>query len=161
LSLEQVNGRTVPLQAVGGGARKRHIGSMTKPGNAAPDGAEMEAMARKSLSELPEPFRSHLADVVIRIAEFATREQLASVGLDDPWELSGLYEGRPLSERSIWDAAEMPPIVTLFRQPLLQEWRTTDVALDALITHVVVHEIGHHFGFSDDTMERLEDGEEF
>jgi predicted Zn-dependent protease with MMP-like domain len=75
--------------------------------------------------------------------------------------LSGLYEGRPLSERSIWDAGEMPAIVTLFRQPLLHEWRTTDVELDELITHVVVHEIGHHFGFTDETIHRLEDGEEF
>jgi predicted Zn-dependent protease with MMP-like domain len=66
-----------------------------------------------------------------------------------------------LSERSIWDAGEMPAIVTLFRQPLLLEWRTTGVELDALIAHVVIHEVGHHFGFSDETMERLEDGEEF
>jgi predicted Zn-dependent protease with MMP-like domain len=121
----------------------------------------MEAMAREALRGLPAPFRDHIEDVVIRVAEFATGEQLAAVGLDDPWELTGLYEGRPLSERSIWDAGEMPPVVTLFRQPLLDEWRATGVELDALVTHVVVHEIGHHFGFSDDTMHRLEEGEEF
>ena len=102
-----------------------------------------------------------LADVVVRVEEFATSEQLAAVGLHDPWELSGLYEGRPLSERSIWDAGEMPAIVTLFRQPLLQEWRTTGVELDELVAHVVIHEIGHHFGFSDETMHRLEGGEDF
>ena len=129
--------------------------------DAAPGGAEMELMAHAALRALPERFRRHLDDVVIRIAEFATTEQLASVGLDDPWELSGLYEGRPVSMRSIWDAAEMPAIVTLFRQPLLQEWRTTGVRLDELVTHVVVHEIGHHFGFTDETMHRLEDGEDF
>jgi predicted Zn-dependent protease with MMP-like domain len=134
---------------------------MTRPRNAPPGSAEMEAMARQSLNGLPEPFRGHVEDVVVQIAEFATSEQLASVGLDDPWELTGLYEGRPLSERSIWDAGEMPAIVTLFRQPLLAEWRTTGVQLEALIAHVVIHEIGHHFGFSDDTMHRLEDGEEF
>ena len=118
-------------------------------------------MARAALAALPPRFRDHLDDVVVRIQEFATREQLASVGLDDEWELSGLYEGRPLSERSIWDAGEMPAIVTLFRQPLLHEWRTTAVTLGELVTHVVVHEIGHHFGFTDDTMHRLEDGGEF
>ncbi|MGZ3198436.1 MAG: metallopeptidase family protein [Croceibacterium sp.] len=123
--------------------------------------AAMEAMARAALRALPPRFRDHLTDVVVRVEEFATREQLASVGLEDQWELSGLYEGRPLSQRSIWDAGEMPAIVTLFRQPLLHEWRTTGVQLEDLVTHVVVHEIGHHFGFSDDTMERLEDGEDF
>jgi predicted Zn-dependent protease with MMP-like domain len=121
----------------------------------------MEAIARAALEALPPRFRTQLDDVVVRIEEFATSEQLASVGLDDRWELSGLYEGRPLSQRSIWDAEEMPVIVTLFRQPLLHEWRTTGVTLDELITHVVVHEIGHHFGFTDETMHRLEDGEDF
>jgi predicted Zn-dependent protease with MMP-like domain len=126
-----------------------------------PGRAEIEALASAALKALPARFRDLCADVVIKVEEFATREQLASVGLDDRWELTGLYEGRPLNERSIWDAGEMPAIVTLFRQPLLHEWRTTGVRLDDLVTHVVVHEIGHHFGFSDETMHRLEDGEDF
>jgi predicted Zn-dependent protease with MMP-like domain len=121
----------------------------------------MEAMARAALDALPDRFRAQCADVVVKVEEFATSEQLEAVGLHDRWELSGLYEGRPLSERSVWDTGEMPAIVTLFRQPLLDEWRTTDVRLDELVTHVVIHEIGHHFGFSDETMHRLEDGEEF
>lgn len=129
--------------------------------DAAPGSEDMEVMARAALQAIPPRFRAHLDDVVVRIEEFATREQLASVGLDDQWELSGLYEGRPLSERSIWDAGEMPAIVTLFRQPLLHESRTTGVELDELVAHVVIHEIGHHFGFSDETMHRLEDGEDF
>jgi len=123
--------------------------------------AEMEAMAAAALQSLPERFRAQCDDVVIKVEEFATREQLDAVGLEDRWDLTGLYEGRPLSERSIWDAGEMPAVVTLFRQPLLDEWRTTGVRLDDLVTHVVIHELGHHFGFSDDTMHRLEDGEEF
>ena len=121
----------------------------------------METMACAALQAIPARFRDHLADVVVRVEEFATSEQLAAVGLHDPWELSGLYEGRPLSERSIWDVGEMPAIVTLFRQPLLQEWRTTGVELDELVAHVVIHEIGHHFGFSDETMHRLEGGGDF
>jgi predicted Zn-dependent protease with MMP-like domain len=126
-----------------------------------PSRAEMEAMARAALKALPARFRDQCIDVVVKVEEFATREQLNSVGLNNHWQLSGLYEGRPLSERSIWDAGEMPPIVTLFRQPLLDEWRSTGVRLDDLVSHVVIHEIGHHFGFSDETMHRLEDGEEF
>jgi predicted Zn-dependent protease with MMP-like domain len=134
---------------------------MVGPGSANPNIPEMEQLAQRTLNRLPQPFRAHVEDVVVRVAEFATPEQLAAVGLDDPWTLSGLYEGRPLSERSIWDVGEMPAIVTLFRQPLLHEWRSTGVRWDALIAHVVIHEIGHHFGFSDETMHRLEDGEEF
>jgi predicted Zn-dependent protease with MMP-like domain len=127
----------------------------------APGRGEMETMARLALRRLPPQFREHLGDVVVKVEEFPTREQLASVGLDDRWDLSGLYEGVPLSERSIWDPSEMPPIVSLFRQPLLREWRETGVRFDDLVTHVVVHEIGHHFGFTDETMHMLEDGEEF
>jgi len=134
---------------------------MVGPGSANPNIPEMEQLAQRTLNRLPQPFRAHVEDVVVRVAEFATPEQLAAVGLDDPWTLSGLYEGRPLSERSVWDVGEMPAIVTLFRQPLLHEWRSTGVRWDALIAHVVIHEIGHHFGFSDETMHRLEDGEEF
>ena len=118
-------------------------------------------MASAALRTLPAQFREQCEDVVIKVEEFATPDQLQAVGLDDRWELSGLYEGRPLSERSVWDVAEMPPIVTLFRQPLLHEWRTSGVRLEDLVTHVVVHEIGHHFGFSDEAMHRLEDGEDF
>jgi predicted Zn-dependent protease with MMP-like domain len=125
------------------------------------DKGELEALAAAAVRSLPERFRAQCRDVVIRIAEFATREQLDAVGIEDRWDLTGLYEGRPLSERSIWDAGEMPAIVTLFRQPLLHEWRTTGVRLEDLVTHVVVHELGHHFGFSDDSMHRLEDGEDF
>ena len=118
-------------------------------------------MARLALRRLPAQFREHLGDVVVKVEEFPSREQLASVDLEDRWDLSGLYEGVPLNERSIWDPSEMPPIVTLFRQPLLREWRETGVRFDDLVTHVVIHEIGHHFGFSDETMHLLEDGENF
>ena len=134
---------------------------MSTASDTGPGRAELTAMARTALQALPEPFRGHVDDVVVRVEEFADRDQLQSVGLGDRWDLTGLYEGLPLSERSIWDAAEMPPIVTLFRQPLLREWRETGVRLDDLVRHVVVHEIGHHFGFSDETMHRLEDGENF
>ena len=96
------------------------------------------------------------ADLLARWCDCADRDALEAVGLDDPWELTGLYHGRPLSEQSIWTTGEMPPMITLYRAPLLREWRETGVALDDLVTHVIVHEVGHHFGLSDDDMEAIE-----
>lgn len=118
---------------------------------------EMDTLARKVLASLPEPFREHCADVVLMVEDFATPEQLSSVGLVDRWELSGLYEGRPLPDQSIWSSGDMPPRIWLFRMPLVAEMRSTRVSLEALVRHVVIHEAGHHFGFSDDDMHALED----
>lgn len=117
----------------------------------------MEALARQSLAELPDAFRKHCEDIVLEVTDFATQEQLASVDLVDRWQLSGLYEGRPLPEQSQWSSGEMPPRVWLFRMPLLAEMRATRVPLEDLVRHVVVHEIGHHFGFSDAEMHALEE----
>lgn len=118
---------------------------------------EMEALAQRVLTSLPEPFRQHCIDIVLRVEDFATPDQLASVGLLDRWELSGLYEGRPVPERSVWESGEMPPRIWLFRMPLVAEMRATRVTLEALVRHVVIHEAGHHFGFSDAEMHALED----
>lgn len=117
---------------------------------------EMDALARQVLATLPEPFRSHCAHVVLMVEDFATPEQLASVGLFDRWQLSGLYEGRPLPDQSVWQSGEMPPRIWLFRMPLVAELRSTRVSLEALVRHVVIHEAGHHFGFSDEEMHALE-----
>ena len=95
--------------------------------------------------------------MVLRVEEFATPDQLASVGIADRWNLSGLYEGVPISEQSVWQSGEMPPVISLFRQPLLLEMRETRVRFEELVRHVVIHEAGHHFGFSDDDMHWLED----
>ena len=92
----------------------------------------------------------------IRVEEFADSGTLRAVGLNDPWELTGLYQGRPLSEQSIWSTGDLPSIISLFRRPLLNEWRETGVALEDLVTHVIVHEVGHHFGLSDDQMHAIE-----
>jgi predicted Zn-dependent protease with MMP-like domain len=122
-----------------------------------PDAALIERLAAQALDRLPAPFREHLADIVIRVEEFADRETLDAVGLDDRWDLTGLYHGRPVGEQSIWASGDMPPVITLYRAPLLREWRETGVAFEDLVTHVVVHEVGHHFGLSDDDMHRIED----
>lgn len=125
-----------------------------------PSSAEFEATARAVLARLPDVFRRELADLVLRIEEFAEAEQLKAVGIEDPWELTGLYEGVALTERSQWDSETMPPVITLFRQPLLAEMEETGVTFEALIRHVVIHEAGHHFGLSDDEMHALEDSVE-
>lgn len=114
-------------------------------------------MARVSLANMPPRFRAELHDVVLKIEEFASIEQLDAVGIANKWHLSGLYEGRPLPDRSIWESGQMPPVISLFRQPLLAEMYNTGVALAELVHHVVVHEAGHHFGFSDEEMHALED----
>ena len=119
--------------------------------------AQMHAMVEAAVAALPDTFRAHLDDAVFVVEDFAHPEQLRSVDLDDPWSLTGLYEGRPLSEASVWESGELPPRISLFRRPLLAEQAETGVDMMALIRHVVVHEVGHHFGFSDDDMHDLED----
>ncbi len=118
---------------------------------------QMEQMAATVLASLPEKFRDELSEVVLQVEDFATQEQLESVGLSDKWELSGLYEGQALPDRSVWESGRMPPRIWLFRRVLIAEWRDTGVRMDDLVRHVVVHEAGHHFGFSDDDMHWLED----
>ncbi|MGB3807404.1 MAG: metallopeptidase family protein [Erythrobacter sp.] len=122
-----------------------------------PPPAAFETCARAALSRMPEEFREQLEGTVLRIEEFARPEQLASVDIENRWELTGLYEGVPLTEQSVWDHAPMPPIISLFRQPLMREMRETGVGFEELVRHVVIHEAGHHFGFSDDDMHALED----
>ncbi len=123
----------------------------------APDAAAFEALALAAFARIPEPFARHLDGVRVTVAEFADEETLAAVGLDDAWDLSGLYHGRSLDQESVWTSGEMPPVITLYRQPLLAEWCETGVTLEELVTHVVIHEVGHHFGLSDDDMHALED----
>ncbi|MCX9148540.1 metallopeptidase family protein [Erythrobacter sp. WG] len=122
-----------------------------------PTTGDFEAEALGVIARLPEVFRRELAGVVLRVEEFATGEQLDSLGIADPWELTGLYEGVALTERSQWDSDGLPPVITLFRQPLLAEMEETGVGFAALIRHVVIHEAGHHFGLSDEDMHALED----
>lgn len=123
----------------------------------APSTAEFENSARDVLARLPDVFRRELEGVVLRVEEFATDEQLGSLGIEDRWDLTGLYEGVPITERTQWDSDGLPAVITLFRQPLLAEMEETGVGFAALVRHVVIHEAGHHFGLSDDDMHALED----
>ena len=123
----------------------------------APDAAAFEAVARATIDRLPAQFRAHLGDIVLRIDEYADDETLKALGLDHPLELSGLYHGRPVGEKSSMDSGAPPDRIHLYRQSILAEWCETGVRLDDLIAHVTIHEIGHHFGLSDDDMHALED----
>ena len=132
---------------------------MWEPPSPQPTAQWMLAEAKQVLASLPAQFADQLNGVVVDVTEFATPEQLASVGLEDRWELSGLYEGVPLPERSVWESGVMPARIWLFRQVLLAEAEETGVALPALVRHVTIHEAGHHFGLSDEDMEALEQAE--
>ena len=123
----------------------------------APDAVEIERLAEHAIAGLPEIFRHHLRGVVLRIEEFADEEVLAELGIDDPFDLTGLYQGRSLDNQSSLASGELPPLIHLYRRPLLDEWVETGVDLEALITHVIVHEAGHHFGFSDAQMHAIEE----
>ncbi len=126
----------------------------------APDAAVIERLARAALARIPEPFQAHLADIVLVVEDFADDETLDAMGIEDPFDLTGLYRGRPVGEKSAWDGMTMPDEIHLYRRPLLDEWVHTGVTLESLVKHVVVHEVGHHFGLSDDDMHALEDSAE-
>ena len=117
---------------------------------------QIEAMAHKAFARIPSPFADHLRDIVVRVEDFADAETLGALGIDDRWGLSGLYHGRPMEEQSIWSSGDLPPVITLYRMPLLGEWRATGVDLEDLVAHVVIHEVGHHFGLSDEDMAAIE-----
>ena len=122
----------------------------------APSADAIEAHARAVIARLPDAFRAHLGDVVLLVEEEADAETLAAVGLEHPLELTGVYYGRPVGEKSAFDSGAMPDRIHLYRQAILAEWCETDVRLDDLVAHVTIHEIGHHFGLSDDDMHALE-----
>jgi predicted Zn-dependent protease with MMP-like domain len=123
----------------------------------APDAALIERLAEVAIAALPEEFRLHLDGVVLQVDDFAADEVLKQLAIEDPFDLTGLYTGRPIGEQSSMLSGELPAMIHLYRRPLLDEWAETGVSLEELVTHVLVHEVGHHFGFSDDDMHALED----
>jgi predicted Zn-dependent protease with MMP-like domain len=122
-----------------------------------PTSADIEAIARRTLDRLPSPFAESLGDVVLLIEEVASPDTARRLGLRHPMQLSGLYEGVPLNQQSVLQSGMLPERITLYRRPILAEWRSTRFSLEQLVSHIVIHEVGHHFGFSDDDMHALED----
>jgi len=122
-----------------------------------PSADEIEAIARATLAALPREFAGSLGDVVLQVEEFADDATLDSVGIEDPFDLSGIYEGVPLTERSVDQSGMLPERIRLFRRSILDEWASGDETLEHLVAHVLIHEVGHHFGLSDADMHALED----
>ena len=122
-----------------------------------PSADEIEAIARAALKALPAPFAESLGDVVLLVEEFADEQTLRDMGIDERFELSGIYEGVPLTERSVEQSGTLPDRIRLFRRPILDEWADGEDTLEHLVAHVLIHEAGHHFGLSDEDMHALED----
>ena len=123
----------------------------------APDSAEIEAIALRTRDALPDTFRERAADVALRVVELADDAMLASVDMDDPFALTGLYDGIPLTEKSFADQPSQPDAIWLFRRAILDEWVDRgDIPLAELVAHVYIHELAHHFGWSDDDIASID-----
>jgi len=122
----------------------------------APTLADFEVLAKEAWEKLPAEFRSMTGDLLVRVEDFATDEVLDSLGIEDPFELTGLYQGVSLDRQSVTDTVREPDMVFLYRRAILDEWVDSQEELGHLVAHVLVHEIGHHFGFSDEDMEAIE-----
>src|SRR5687768_13718784 len=132
-------------------------GAMERTFGTAPSAADIEAIARASLERLPEPFAAHLGDVVLTVEEWADDATLDAMGIEDPFDLTGLYHGLPLAEKSVDQSGTLPDRIFLYRRAILDEWASEGEALEHLVHHILVHEVGHHFGLSDEAMHALED----
>jgi len=136
--------------------RAPHMIPMTSSNVHTPDAATLERLAHRAVRQLPAVFRDRLGDVVFRVQDLADSEMLHAVGQSDPWALLGLYHGRPFGQHSIWSTGDMPSVISLFRHPLLAECHKRGIPLEEMVTHVIVHEVGHHFGLSDADMSAIE-----
>ena len=125
-------------------------------GATAPSLVEFEELAAQAWERLPQEFRVMCDGVVIRIEDFATDEVLKSLGIESLFDLMGLYQGVSLDRKSVMDSGREPDMVFLYRRAILDYWAESDETLGGLVTHVLIHEIGHHFGLSDADMEALE-----
>lgn len=125
-----------------------------------PSAAEIEAIARRALAGMPDPFASHLRGVVLQVEDFADDETLSAFGIDDPFDLTGLYQGLPIGDKSVDMSGALPDRIRLFRRAILDEWAAGEDSLEHLVAHVLIHEAGHHFGLSDEAMHALEESAE-
>jgi predicted Zn-dependent protease with MMP-like domain len=121
-----------------------------------PSLADIDALAQRALGAIPHSLKRHLGPVVIRVEEFPDEETETEMGLESPFDLLGLYRGVGLPHKSVSDPQPHIDMVFLYRQPILDYWCETGEDLEHIVRHVLIHEIGHHFGFSDTDMERIE-----
>jgi predicted Zn-dependent protease with MMP-like domain len=125
-------------------------------GRSAPSLTEIEELANRALATIPHPLKSNLGRVLIRVEEFPDDETCASLGVESPFNLLGLYRGVPLPRQSVSYPHRYPEMIYLYRRPILHYWCGSGQDLADVVQHVLIHEIGHHFGFSDQDMERIE-----
>lgn len=127
------------------------------PGFTTPPSADdMAAIAEEALAAIPDRLRRHVGDVGIAIEELPDDATLDELGIESAWDLTGLYSGTPLTQRSVDDIVRPPNLIFLYRQPILLEWIETGEELHRLVRNVVIHEVAHHFGFSDAEIAALE-----
>lgn len=129
---------------------------MSRDPTFAPDLDRLEMLARIAIERLPDLFRLHLRDIVLRVEDFPDAEVMTEMGLETPFDILGLYTGRPLGEKSVELSGTLPDMIHLYRRPILDEWAESGESLEALVTHVLIHEVGHHFGLSDEDMHAIE-----
>jgi predicted Zn-dependent protease with MMP-like domain len=131
---------------------------MTAGEAVAPSLADLDALARAAFDTLPEAVRQHCAGLVIEVADWPPPEMLDELGIDDDYGLTGLYDGVDIGAKSVDDSGVLPDRVWLFRRPILDEWCDRgNVTLAELVTHILVHEIGHHMGLDDDAIAAIDD----
>lgn len=123
----------------------------------APSLLEMEQIARRTVAALPAPFQRAAKAVAICVLDWPEADMLEGLEIDDPLDLTGLYEGIPMTEKSVFDQPMAPDTVWLFREPILAEWRERgNVSIEDLVAHVTIHEFAHHFGWSDDDIAEVD-----
>jgi predicted Zn-dependent protease with MMP-like domain len=140
------------------GQRLSYSRSMSTRQTLAPLLADIEALAQAAVERLPDLFRDHLASVLLRIEDFPDAEVIAEMELESEWEILGLYQGRHVGLKGDEPTGALPDMIFLYRRPILDEWCQTDDSLEAIVTHVLVHEVGHHFGLSDEDIDAIEAG---
>lgn len=119
--------------------------------------ADIETLAQAAVERLPDLFRQHLGAVILKVEDFPDETVMAEMQLETEWDLLGLYWGRHVGMKGDVPTGALPDMIFLYRRPMLDVWAESGESLEALVTHVLVHEVGHHFGLSDDAMEAIED----
>jgi predicted Zn-dependent protease with MMP-like domain len=129
---------------------------MTKPNDKAPSAADFELIADKAYRRIPARLREMVDDVIIRVEEFPDADVMIDMELDSEYDLLGLYSGVSLDQKSVFDTPQGVDMIFLYRRPMIDYWAESGDTLEQVIRHVLIHEIGHHFGLSDAEMERIE-----
>ena len=130
---------------------------MEAGGGTAPGVGDIERIAAETYRTIPKVLRTRADEVRIRVEEFPSEEVMREMALETPFDLLGLYQGVPFGEKSVSDVRDDIDMIFLYRRPLLDYWAESGERLEDVVRHVLIHEIGHHFGFSDDDMEHVEE----